>query len=784
MNKHEYQFTKTDALALIAYVIIEYNEIYSKQYNYAIKYIKEHGGLDYIEHINDILGGKKEVISLSKARRALVGEEEKVKHDYLAFLWFLAEINDKFVLEKSFLKKLLKPIRSSVNLENYKKYYVELYEKENINNLLKAHISKINYKKILNIGEADYEEVASVYESVNNVMNKFMGLSKSEIRKVKNQRFQEELKKFIWDFIDKFKEYDDLAQKEINAKRAASKKFTISFVGRTKSGKSTLHSIMCEEGEVFIGRGKQRTTRYNRIFDWNNIRIIDTPGIGSPESEGKKDEEIAESILGESDIICFVTKNDAQQQDIIDFMDLIAKRNKPILVVLNYFQSLTTIPQQRKFKKNPNKWFEEEGERSIQGYITRLVRNAEKKEYNGLISVVPVYLLAYSKGKEKNDLDMMNGSHYEDLIREIEQLTIGKSLILKSQTILDDTASVLNDFRNEVLIRKKKEIKIYSRKIGQKKSDTTEFIRQETKKLENEIKKQIDRTFDDFLNQKLPMFVDNNYKETNSKIVQDKFKKQIEDYNLQGKIEKNISGCIKQYKKSMKNYCEQLSSEIMYASLNTKIENNSWIIEDIHGKRSYPIAEGFQALSIVFDGISVLPYPYTKVIGVIGSFVFSLVKGRLKKKKRKNAEVKAEFHKKISDKVKKNCKDTKDNIWKKQLFPKVKKLNDELIQLLVETEKIGKCLGKELEKNEEYLGNEIKKIDELYALRILNFLKINEDRDFTMEDIVSKKIMVYRDRKEKKFEIKVEDVNIKKTFDLTRMINMKDTLEITKFTRR
>lgn len=61
-----------------------------------------------------------------------------------------------------------------------------------------------------------------------------------------------------------------------------------------------------------IGVGKQRTTRFNRVYEWKNIRIIDTPGIGAP--GGKSDEEIAESIIEESDVICYVVTNDSIQE--------------------------------------------------------------------------------------------------------------------------------------------------------------------------------------------------------------------------------------------------------------------------------------------------------------------------------------------------------------------------------------------------------------------------------------------------------------------------------------
>ena len=41
------------------------------------------------------------------------------------------------------------------------------------------------------------------------------------------------------------------------------------------------------------------------------MRLIDTPGIGSAEADGRTDDQIAESVLGESDIICCVIVDDS-----------------------------------------------------------------------------------------------------------------------------------------------------------------------------------------------------------------------------------------------------------------------------------------------------------------------------------------------------------------------------------------------------------------------------------------------------------------------------------------
>ena len=84
-------------------------------------------------------------------------------------------------------------------------------------------------------------------------------------------------------------------------------------MGRTKAGKSTLHSVILGGiNKEFIGVGKERTTRFNRIYKWNGIRIIDTSGIGAP--CGKTDTEIAKSVVDESDLICYVVTSDSIQE--------------------------------------------------------------------------------------------------------------------------------------------------------------------------------------------------------------------------------------------------------------------------------------------------------------------------------------------------------------------------------------------------------------------------------------------------------------------------------------
>ena len=122
-------------------------------------------------------------------------------------------------------------------------------------------------------------------------------------------------------------------QAALKAKHRSLNHFTIAFMGRTKAGKSTLHATITGEGWDAIGVGMQRTTRLNRVYDWKNIRIIDTPGIGAP--EGESDEAIAKSVVDESDVICYVVTDDSIQETEFEFMSVLRERTKPLIVLLN-----------------------------------------------------------------------------------------------------------------------------------------------------------------------------------------------------------------------------------------------------------------------------------------------------------------------------------------------------------------------------------------------------------------------------------------------------------------
>jgi hypothetical protein len=67
----------------------------------------------------------------------------------------------------------------------------------------------------------------------------------------------------------------------IGLKETLKSPFSIALFGRTMSGKSTLMEILTHGDGTSIGKGAQRTTRDVRTYPYNNMIIIDVPGIAA-----------------------------------------------------------------------------------------------------------------------------------------------------------------------------------------------------------------------------------------------------------------------------------------------------------------------------------------------------------------------------------------------------------------------------------------------------------------------------------------------------------------------
>lgn len=232
----------------------------------------------------------------------------------------------------------------------------------------------------------------------------------------------------------------------LRAKQRALNHFSIAFMGRTKAGKSTLHAVITGEGWEAIGIGKQRTTRYNRVYEWKNIRVIDTPGIGAP--GGKTDEEIARSVIEEADVICYVVTNDSIQESEFAFLKVLKEKAKPLIVLLNIQYNLRDSRRLEHFLKNPDQWFALEGKSGIGGHLNRIKRYAQQHYTNDYFDVIPAMLLAAQLSKEvehkKQENQLFGASRIKDFLDSVRASLIDYGVIRRSQTLLGSTVSSID----------------------------------------------------------------------------------------------------------------------------------------------------------------------------------------------------------------------------------------------------------------------------------------------------------------------------------------------------
>ena len=235
-------------------------------------------------------------------------------------------------------------------------------------------------------------------------------------------------------------------QATLESKNRSLNQFTIAFMGKTKAGKSTLHATITGEGWDAIGVGQQRTTRYNRVYEWKNVRVVDTPGIGAP--GGESDEAIARSIVDESDVICYVVTDDSIQETEFEFMKVLKDRTKPLIIMLNVKKNLTDPRRLEHFLKNPAKLFPQ-GKNGLDGHINRIKRYAEEHYANSYVDVVPVMLLAAQlsrKADDKKQADkLLRASRLQDFLDSLRMAIVDYGPILRSQTLLGSTVHSIEE---------------------------------------------------------------------------------------------------------------------------------------------------------------------------------------------------------------------------------------------------------------------------------------------------------------------------------------------------
>ena len=520
--------------------------------------------------------------------------------------------------------------------------------------------------------------------------------------------------------------------------------FTIAFMGRTKAGKSTFHKIITQEKNDDIGVGKLRTTRYNRSWYWDKLRIVDTPGIGAP--GGDVDTEIAKSIIDEADLICYIVTSDAIQETEFDFFETIKERNKPLYIILNVKSNLTESIRLKRFLREPHRWRECNGPQSIQGHFDRIRERLDGKYNMDAVKVIPIHLLAAQiamqekESNPENYKSLLEGSNIMEFIRSVKKEVYESGSLKKSLSVIDGTAYQIHLFHQQLqsdIVQLKKSTEL----LKKKNNSLKDFFQRESSKLTSNIAKLFNSTQVE-LNNYATSFADTNYENKN---VGKTWEEDSVVRNKTSYLNKQIKTSLDRFNEEVKERIEEISSDIKFID---KISSTVSVQTDsIHNTKSGVRIVG-TICTIIFTNLW-NPLSWGALIGsaIIAGvirFFTSFFESKVEKIKKAKKKLREQLYENIEKNIKTNKKETLDKIHSSISLTNDRLKNllgtyiDEVEQLIRILEDIQeKCIGKEQNINAlislrilEYVHKEpfaVKKLSQLQEKEIRQMFPVERD---------------------------------------------------------
>ncbi len=529
------------------------------------------------------------------------------------------------------------------------------------------------------------------------------------------------------------------------AKHRALQYFTVAFMGKTKAGKSTLHAVITGQGWDEIGTGKQGKTKYNRVYEIDHLRIIDTPGIGMPGEGGRTDEEIALSIVDEADIICFVVTNDNQQKEEFEFLQTLKTAGKPLVILLNWKSGLNSSKKLQEFIRDADEILspkpvadpKSKNARDVSGHLRRIRRYATKYYENDFFDIIPVHLyaaqLARTGEKPEFENELYDASKVEDFLNCIRMDILRDGAIHRSQTLLGSTAGSVEIVR-DWLADKATGLHHIATEL-QKSWDRLDKIMSKAKsEAKQEMHGHIKSYFQQLRDQEVPKFAERHYN-TKSELLGKQWQNWLKKSSRIDALQSQLQATFSHFKDKMKEGLEEVGKDLeMMASLKMErliVDGSGLEFSWRNTIRIGGLLSGAIAFAIPLGWIGVLG---KVIVGVISGLLSALASVfQSKETKRRKAVTK------ISDTLRKKLNSQKGEVLKKQTkeFEKSsKELRQNVLQhfeLLNESIKAIRLLCIEGEKT---LKREINSINRTYASRVLQWLTLDTRSEITLEEQV------------------------------------------------
>ena len=629
-----------------------------------------------------------------------------------------------------------------------------------------AEKSLINTESTLRILESDLQL------AISSIQNRIKTQGKANSLQEVTDLLESTKSSLINEIVKKIAE----VRNALDSKQRALSHFNVAFMGKTKAGKSTLHAVITGEDWNSIGIGKQRTTRFNRVYEWKNIRIVDTPGIGAAEEDGRKDEEIARSIVDESDVICYVVRNDSIQPTELTWMRLLKENNKPLIVLLNICEGIDKDEERlKRFLKKPDKLFlkKGEGKNGIDGHINRIQKECIRYYGDNYFDIIPVMLLAAQlslnpkteQHKEKQK-ELFQASRIQDFLNSIRVSILEYGEIRRSQNILGSTVGKIEE-PNQWITNQQNGYKDLKEKFLYKKKYFNEQVIQAGEDSQKFLKEKIEEVFND-ARKEIGKFVDTNWN-ADENTMKKKWKEKCQEIRFEDRLNNHLKEAQSKFDFLAQETIEEIGKEFQLIAEINKF-NFGFTKQDADMFFRNMMKGASIVLSIAGLITSVFAPPVAlalKLIGTAANLIGNLFEPQEKKKEKAITNITNSLTKQIDEQQKYFAKQSSENL--RTHCKSVENSIDDYFSVMIESLD---SISSQLIKSQQNLIKESLYLNTAYAKRILDWY-LNKNESLTEENMRKTIKSVKRN-----FGYKIEiQTQTKFSIDKGRMSTLKNILQ-------
>lgn len=504
--------------------------------------------------------------------------------------------------------------------------------------------------------------------------------------------------------------------------------FTIAFMGRTKAGKSTLHKVITQQENDDIGVGKLRTTRYNRSWYWNKLRIVDTPGIGAP--GGEADTEIAKSIIDEADVVCYVVTSDSIQETEFDFFSTIKERNKPLYIILNVKSNLNQAIRLKRLIANPDDWRLGDGPQSIKGHIERIHDKLDGKYNMDAVRIIPIHLLAAQialSGEQdsKTSKILFEASNISEFTNSVKKEVQLSGSLKKSLSVIDGTSYQINTIWHKIYADLKS-LKEGNEVLKKKQTKNHTFFKKELAHVEQYLKDIFQSTRNE-LHNRASTFAREHYDDENAGKA---WSKDMVVTSINKRLEQQIQERFNDLNEKIKSELEEMIMD-MRISLATDNIGSNVSGESVTNTRFAAkmfvrvISEALFVWNPLGWSVAVLA-----VVGIIGSFLSSLFTSKSEKIRKATENLRKQLCDSIDSGIEKNLKQVLETTRKsindtyKSIDSVLKAYTKNADDIIMDMDR----LVKQVQEKENAINS-------LVSLRILDFVGKNPVKEISINEM-------------------------------------------------